>query len=109
MLPVVVLAVVGITLALMMPLPIKFGITGVIGFLVAAQLLGLVVLLASALFRMPAMEVVESAVKETFAAGRRLREAWGSVAFSAALLATVAALNAASYGLSAWLYRRRDF
>ena len=109
MLPVVVVAVIGITLALMMPLPIRYGIAGVIGFLVAAQLLGIVVLLASALFRMPAVEVVESAVKETFAAGRRLRETWGPVAFSAALLAAVAALNAASYALSARIYRRRDF
>lgn len=109
MLPVIVLAVIGITLALMMPLVLRFGITGMIGFLVAAQLLGVVVMLASVLFQMQAVQVVESAVKSTFAAGARLHAALGSVAFSAVLLAAVAALNIASYGLSAWIYRRRDF
>lgn len=109
MLPVVVVTVSGITLALMMPLPFRFGILGLIGFLVATQLLGIIVLLASALFQMQAVQVVESAVKNAVAAGARLYDALGPVAFSAVLLAAVAALNVASYGLSAWIYRRRDF
>jgi ABC-type transport system involved in multi-copper enzyme maturation permease subunit len=109
MLPVVVLVVIGITLALMMPMTLRFGITGMIGLLVATQLLGIVLVVASALFRMHAVQLVESAVKNTFAAGARLHATLGSVAFSAVLLAAVAALNIASYGLSAWIYRRRDF
>ena len=63
-------AVIGLTLALMMPLAIRFGVAGVIGFLVALQLLGIVVLLARALLRrMPAVRGVESAVR-----GSRRRE-----------------------------------
>lgn len=109
MLPVIVLAAIGITLALMMPLVLRFGITGMIGFLVAAQLLGVVVMLASVMFQMQAVQVVESAIKNVVRAGRQLHETLGSAAFSAVLLSAVAALNVASYTLSAWLYRRRDF
>ena len=109
MLPVVVPTVIGIILALMLPLGLRFGITGLIGFLVATQLLGVVLLLASALFGSSAIPLIESAVKNTAGAVGTLHRTLGSVAFSVVLLATVAAFNTASCGLSAWIFRRREF
>jgi hypothetical protein len=109
MLPAVVVAVIGITLALMLPLTLRFGVTGIIAFLVVTQLVGIALVVASALFHVPAVQFVESAVKGAFAAAARLRATLGVVAFSAVLLLAVAAFNRASYSLSARIYRRRDF
>jgi len=109
MLPVVVVAIVGTTIALMMPLPLRFGIAGVIGFLVATQLLGVVVLLASALFDRQGIQLIESAVRAVVDAVRVFHRTQGPVVFSLAVLAIVLALNVASYRLSTWIYRRRDF
>jgi ABC-type transport system involved in multi-copper enzyme maturation permease subunit len=109
MLPVVVVVVVGVALALMMPLPIRFGITGVIGFAVFLQLLGVVVMLASALFDIRAVQLIESAIRSAIDGSRRLYARLGPVSYSAALVAAVAALNVASCRLSISIFRRREF
>jgi ABC-type transport system involved in multi-copper enzyme maturation permease subunit len=109
MLPVLVLVLIGITLALMMPLTLRFGIVGIIGILVVTQLLGVAAVVASVLFRIPAVQSVESAVKGVSTAVAHMRATLGTVAFSAVLLLAVTVLNGVSFGLSAWIYRRRDF
>jgi hypothetical protein len=109
MLPVTVVVVVGLTLSAMMPLGVRFGVAGVIGLLVALQVLGVILLLAGALFGFPGILGVESAVRGIARGGAWLRGAVGPVAFAGVLVAAVIALNYASFRLSSWLYRRREF
>ena len=111
MLPVTVVTAVGIALATMMPVAIRYGTLGVIGLLVGLHLFGVVVLLGGALFGVfvPGALGIESTVRSVARSGARLRTAIGPVAFSVALLAAVLALNYASFRLSSWLYRRREF
>jgi hypothetical protein len=101
MLPVTVIMVIGVALALMMPVAIRYGSAGVIGLLVA--------LLASALFDVRLVQGIESAVRAIVRGGTRLHGAVGPVAFAAALVAAVLGLNYASFSLSSLLYRRREF
>jgi len=108
-LPVVSVVVTGLVVAVIMPLPIRFGITGVIGFLVGLQLLGVVVLMSSALFEVRAVQAIEAAVRSAIRAGRSVHATMGTVGFSLLLILVVAALNVVSCRLSAWIYRRRDF
>ena len=82
MLPVAVVTVVGLTIALMLPLPLRFGIVGVFALLIGTQLLGVVVLLASALFDARVVQVIESAVKATVEPSARLHRTLGPAAFS---------------------------
>jgi hypothetical protein len=109
MLPVTVIMVIGVALALMMPVAIRYGSAGVIGLLVALQVLGVVALLASALFDVRLVQGIESAVRAIVRGGTRLHGAVGPVAFAAALVAAVLGLNYASFSLSSLLYRRREF
>jgi hypothetical protein len=109
MLPVTVVTVIGIALATMMPVAIRYGSTGVMGLLVALQILGVVVLMASALFDIHLVQGIESAVKAVVRGGMQLRAAIGPVAFAAVLVAAVLGLNCASFSLSSLLYRRREF
>jgi hypothetical protein len=109
MLPVTVVLVIGVTLAVMMPLAIRYGVAGMIGVLVGLQVLGVVVLLASALFGVPPVFGIGSAVREIARGGAWLRSVIGPAAFSAVLVAAVLALNVASFRVSSWLYRRREF
>jgi hypothetical protein len=109
MLPVTVVMVIGIALASMMPVAIRFGAAGVMGLLVALQILGVVVLMASALFDVRLVQGIESAVRAIVRGGTQLRGATGPVAFAAGLVAAVLALNYASFRLSSLLYRRREF
>jgi hypothetical protein len=109
LMPVVVVTVIGTILAVMMPLAVRFGVVGVIGPLVALQLLGVVALLVSALFGVPAALGIESAVRWVARSLQRLRGELGPLAFSIVLVASVLAVNVASFRLSSWLYRRREF
>jgi hypothetical protein len=103
MLPVTVVTI-GIALTVMLPVAIRFGAAGVIGLLVVVQLLGVVVL-ASALFGIPAArasgrEELPLRQPDPRPSGRSR---------SAVMVAAVLALNYASFRLSSWLYRRREF
>ena len=93
----------------MMPFGIRFGLAGVVGLLVALQLLGVVTLLAPALFGVPWILGIESAVKGAARFLTWLHRQLGPFAFSLVLVAAVLASNFASFHLSSWLYRRRDF
>jgi hypothetical protein len=109
MLPVTVVTVIGIVLASMMPVAIRFGAAGVMGLLVVLQILGVVVLMASALFDVRLVQGIESAVRAIVRGGTQLRGAIGPVAFAAVVVAAVLGLNYASFSLSSLLYRRREF
>ncbi len=109
MLPVALVTVIGVTIALVMPLPLRFGIAALIALLVIAQLVGVALLLASALFGSSAIPAIESAVRDTVQAVGILHRTLGSAMFAGVLIAAVLTLNVASFGLSSWIYRTRDF
>jgi hypothetical protein len=109
MLPATMVTVVGLAIAVMMPMAIRFGIAGIMALMVGLQVLGVVVLLATALFDVRLIQGVESMVKALARGGTQLRAVVGPVAFAALLVAAALALNFASFRLSAWLYRRREF
>lgn len=109
MLPATVVTVVGLAIALMLPMAIRFGMVGVFGLLIGTQLLGVVVLLASAMFDARAVQGIEAAVKAIVSGSARLRDALGPAAYSAVLVTAVAVLNYASFRLSSLLYRKREF
>ncbi len=109
MLPATVVTVVGLAIALMLPMAIRFGMVGVFALLIAAQLLGVVVLLAGAMFDARIVTGIEAAVRAIVSGSARLRDALGPAAYSAVLVAAVAVLNYASFRLSSLLYRRREF
>ena len=109
MLPATVVTVVGLALAVMLPMVIRFGMVGVFSLLIGAQLLGVVVLLAGAMFDARVVQGIEAAVKAIVSGSARLRDALGPAAYSAVLVAAVAVLNYASFRLSSLLYRRREF
>jgi ABC-type transport system involved in multi-copper enzyme maturation permease subunit len=107
MVPVVATVVMGIVLALMMPLALRFGIAGVIGILVALQLLGVVTLLAGAMFG--GGDFIRVALRGIASVVTRTHEALGPTGLAAASVAAVLALNIASCRLSILVYRRQDF
>ena len=109
MLPVTVITVIGVVLAVMMPVAIRYGSAGVMGLLVALQILGVVALMASALFDVRLLQGLESAVRAIVRGGTQLRGAIGPGAFSVVVVAGVLALNYASFGLCSRLYGRREF
>jgi hypothetical protein len=109
MLPATVVTVVGLAIALMLPMAIRFGMVGVFGLLIGTQLLGVAVLLAGAMFDARAVQGIEAAVKAIVSGSARLRDALGPAAYSAVLVAAVAVLNCASFRLSSLLYRKREF
>ncbi len=108
-LPVTVVLVIGVALGLMMPVAVRFGAAGIIGLLVGLQVLGVVALVAGELFDARPIRGIESAVTAIARGGTWLRAAIGSVAFEGVLVAAVMVLNYASFRLSSWLYRRREF
>jgi ABC-type transport system involved in multi-copper enzyme maturation permease subunit len=109
MLPATVVTVVGLAIAVMLPMAIRFGMVGVFAILIGTQLLGVVVLLAGAMFDARVVQGIEAAVKAIVSGSARLRDALGPAAYSAVLVAAVAVLNYASFRLSSLLYRRREF
>ena len=106
-LPLIVIAPIGIVLAALLPFTLRFGIAGVIGFLIATQLLGIVLLLASAMFG--GVDGLGTVIRALEGAVAWALETLGPAGFSAAVVAGALAINVASYRLSAWIYRRRDF
>ncbi len=109
MLPATVVTVVGLAIAIMLPMAIRFGMVGVFAILIGTQLLGVVVLLASAMFDARVVQGIEAAVKAIVSGSARLRDTLGPAAYSAVLVTAVAVLNYASFRLSSLLYRKREF
>ena len=106
-LPLGVVVTIGLVLAVFLPLTLRFGVAGLLGFLVAAQLMGVVALLAAAMFGSGGGIV--TVIKAITGAVTWMQAKLGTVAFPAALVAAVLALNVASCRLSAAIYRRREF
>jgi len=106
-LPVAVIVTIGLVLAVLLPFTLRFGLAGVIGFLVLAQLAGIGLLLAAAMFG--AGSGLGPLVGRAGGAIRSLREELGPALFSACLVAAVLALNLASCRLSTIVYQRREF
>jgi hypothetical protein len=102
-----IVVTIGLVLALFLPFALRFGVTGVLVFLVAAQLAGIVTLLSAALFGLRGGPAV--AIKGAAHAASLARTTLGPVAYHAVVLVLIAALNLASCRLSARIYRSRDF
>ena len=109
MLPATVVTVVGLALAVMLPMAIRFGMVGVFALLIGAAAAGRRRAAGGAMFDARVVQGIEAAVKAIVSGSARLRDALGPVAFSAVLVAAVAVLNYASFRLSSLLYRRREF
>ncbi len=98
---------VGVVVAVFLPFTLRFGIAGLLVFLVGAQLIGIATLVASAMFGgAGGMRSILDGFVEAVA---RLHETLGPTAFSVAIVAAVVALNVASCRLSMFVYRRREF
>ena len=97
---------VGLVLAGLMPFTLRFGFAGLIGFLVATQVLGIVAFLAAVFFG--GHGTLRRVVGGAIGAFQGLREPFGDLLYPLFLVASIVALNAGSFSLSRWIYRRRE-
>jgi ABC-type transport system involved in multi-copper enzyme maturation permease subunit len=98
---------IGLILAGLIPFTMRFGLVGLVGFLVATQLLGIVAFLGAVFVGgHGALRTVIGGIVGTVKA---LREPFGPLGYALFLVAAVVVLNAASFFLSRWIYRRREF
>jgi len=99
------LSVTTILIALLLPFTLRFGALGLILVMAAFQVLGIVALTMVKLTRSSADKAfVDSIVQAVGNLYTRL----GSVGFDLLLAALLAAVLLASYGLSVWIFRRRE-
>jgi len=103
-------AVLALTIAVLTPLMLRFGLMGFLFALIGLQVLGLFVLAAAPRlgFRSGILAIVD-AVKSVGPGLRMLRASMGGAAYYPAAFATVAAIFGLSCLLSCALYRRRDW
>jgi len=106
-LPVAVVVTIGLVVASLLPFTLRFGMSGVLVFLVSAQLAGIVALLVAAMFG--GLGGLGTTIRSAVKAVAWMRDALGPAAFSVAAVVAVLFLNLASYRLSVWIYRRREF
>ncbi len=106
-LPVAVVVTIGLVVASLLPFTLRFGMPGVLVFVVSAQLAGIVALLVAAMFG--GLGGLGTTVRSAVRAVVRMRDALGPAGFSAAAIAAVLLLNLASCRLSVRIYRRREF
>lgn len=98
-------------LVLVLPFTIRFGLLGIMIFLVIAQIVG------AGLFAITVLtggkngtgHALETIIEGTRSTCLALQSAWTSPVFHLALLATLVVLNWAGYRLALALYRRREF
>jgi hypothetical protein len=95
------------TFALLLPFTVRFGIMGVILFLIFAQLLGIITLLAGMLLR-PGRSSFFSPIKALFRGLRYLTGPQSTTADFLLVGAAIILLNAASLVIAQTLYARRD-
>jgi len=91
-------------LAAFMPLVVRFGMVGIMIFLVAMQVLGIVAMLLRA--RIRNLKVIIGSVGRGVAAAQ---EALGPAVAAAAVLIVLLIVNYASFELSAFLFKRKDY
>jgi ABC-type transport system involved in multi-copper enzyme maturation permease subunit len=96
----------GLLQAMLLPFTIRYGLAGLIVFLVGTQLLGTVVLLAGALL---GFDLLRGVIVSVSAALHAARGYAGEGGFAAALVSAVVLFNLASRRLSRRLYRAREF
>ena len=99
--------VLGLLLAFLLPFTMRFGFAGLIGFFVFTQILGIVAFLGVAL--LGARGGLQQVISGVGGALRALHDSLGPVGYELFLVAAVVALNVASFFLSRWIYRRREF
>jgi ABC-type transport system involved in multi-copper enzyme maturation permease subunit len=97
---------IGLLIAGLFPFTLRFGIAGLIGFLVTTQLLGIVVFLSAVMVGLGRIRTVVEWLTGTV---RTLGELLGDGGASVLLVLVVLLLNVASFFLSRWIYRRREF
>lgn len=97
---------VGLVIAGLFPFTLRFGITGLIGFLVFTQVLGIVALLGAVTVGRDAIGAVVTGVKGVL---RALDGTLGVGGLAIFLVLLVVLLNLASFRLSRGIYRRREF
>jgi hypothetical protein len=98
---------IGLILAFLFPFTMRFGFAGLIGFLVFTQVLGIVAFLGAVFIG--GHEGLRKVIGGTLGAVKSLQEPLGPLGYGLFLVAVVVALNAASFLLSCWVYRRREF
>jgi hypothetical protein len=99
------LTLITIFLSLILPFTLRFGMKGLLIFLVVMQVLGVVLLTVA--------RVTQSSLDRRIVEGitgffRHLREALGPTGFNLAMLAVLLVLFSASYLVSAWSFRNRE-
>ena len=99
--------IVGLLLAGLLPFTMRFGFAGLIGFLVFTQVLGIVAFLGAVL--VGGQGGLGQVIRGVGAALHSLQESLGPVGYDLFLVAAVVALNVASFFVSRWIYRRREF
>jgi hypothetical protein len=98
---------IGLILAVLFPFTLRFGFAGLIGFLVFTQVLGIVAFLGAVFIG--GHEALRKVIGGTIGAVQSPQEPLGPLGYDLLLVAVVLALNAASFLLSRWIYRRREF
>jgi ABC-type transport system involved in multi-copper enzyme maturation permease subunit len=98
---------IGLIMAGLLPFTMRFGLVGLMGFLVFTQVLGIVAFLSAVLFG--GHGTLRRAIGGGAGAVKALQEPLGPVGYDLFLVAAVVALNILSFFLSRWIYRRREF
>jgi len=104
-----VAGVVTFIIALLLPFTIRFGFTGMLLTLVAAQVLGGVMLVVAKITGGDLGSGISAAVGILREGIFALRGSLGVLGFQLALLVVLFLANWASYRASVWLFRRREF
>ena len=101
----VAFVIAGLVQAALLPFTIRFGLAGLMVFLVGAQVLGVVALLSGMLLGLDVLRGVIGTIGATL---RAVRDGAGDAGLAAFLVTLVALLNLASHALSRRLYRARE-
>lgn len=98
---------IGLIMAGLLPFTMRFGFAGLIGFLVGLQVLGIVAFLGAVL--VGGHGALRKVIGGVIGAVQALQEPFGPLGYDLFLVAAVVGLNVASFFLSRWTYRRREF
>jgi hypothetical protein len=96
---------IGLVIAGLFPFTLRFGIKGLIGFLVFTQVLGMVALIGAVTIGRDAIGAVDTGDKGTL---RALDWLLGEGGLAIFLVLLVVLLNLASFLVARWIYRRRE-
>jgi hypothetical protein len=91
-------------LGVLMPLTVQFGLAGILVFLIGLQVLGV----GAMLFRV-SFQNLKAAIALPWRAVAAALDAWGPAAAAAIVLGVLFAANWASFELSSFLFKRKDF